>query len=652
MKNQPTAFATPSKVDRLIASANLVLEQRSASLPADELAETVHPPLWDTARYARAYHQAGLNVIPLPDPREYLYTVPEDQKTDPLQLPKQPYLLNPAFTSRMHVCGSECWQKEQRTGRPCVSGIEDLDYMLETIPGLSHPGIGAVLGRTSGNLMAFDCDGSGLDRNETFWQFGRELAKFGIHPWAYTSARGGSYLLRVAEGEVANLDKSPFKGVQIWGYNRYQALPPSIHPSGVVYMWITEDPVVWPVGQPPTVSIEQLRRLGVRLRYEGGEPWETFGLPERFNCLSRRNREALGKGLPDGQRHTGLISAAYDLAGNQVPREEAEQVILQAAAKCQPPLPGRDAKAILNQAYRKPRKPARKGDAHISKRPGDTDWLAAREFALAHHWTGRTAQVDRAIFLACVERAKREGSPFRASCREIAKLANVSRPTASASLERLCSAGLLQPGSKDSTSHANTYGFTEEVRNFTTISASSTSGKSLDTQNATLPETPYEQDAYAGLGRVAWRVHQHLMTTPEPNASVIARVLGIGKSSVYEALPKLKQAGLAEFNPAESLWYGVEADANKLNEVAEQTGKAGRSEAWSELYKYERARHINRQMGKARCESLQALVEHRRTLEPQPAPDYAEELTPEEAAAEERIQALAARVRISMSGRP
>jgi hypothetical protein len=519
-------------------------------------------------------YRRGLNVFPLPSAWEWRAR-PEFEK-DPNKKP--PYLLQPLYFSRLHYCGLECHHLPER---------ERFTALFE------RANIGVMVGRTSGNLIGIDCDSQ-----TAFETIGGELTRRGLPFWAIGSHRGGVYFLRILEGEAANLSETPFPEVQIWGTARYQVLPPSVHPQGTIYRWVTPEPrFSLPEGQSlPSFSITALDWLGVILAVKARWKWqepELYNLPEWAAGLSRRNRETLAKGVPDGQRNTRLTAAAYDLAGNFIPYRDAEAIILDAAECCTPPYPARDALAILKSAYRQERQPARKSGESVKP------WKNAQEFATSFDWRGeygRKAIKRRAVFLACIERARQSDSDiWRASKRELSELSNMSDNTAWTALQDLLHDGLIVWVSQCHYSGASLYSFGILSRIAPLFPPCSSSGAILDT-----PKTQNEQDVFGRLGLTSWYVWRYLLITPASGAGTIARALNLPRSSVYASLKRLQNAGLAVFGMAEGMYYSESKTDSDLEYLSHNWGVHGKSEARKQAHRTEREIWVNRKMMRAR----------------------------------------------------
>jgi hypothetical protein len=395
--------------------------------------------LSDVQETALDLYARGLNVFPVPSAWEWRAKDPKGHK-------KPPYIVRPLFYSRMHHS-------------------ERVDFT----PLFERANIALMMGRTSGNLLAIDCDSQAA-----FEMIGKELDARSLPYWAIVSHRGGPYLLRLAEGEAANMPagQTPYQDVEIWGNCHYIVIPPSIHPQGTVYQWATPEPRQYiPAGENvASISVLDLNWLGVELVKKARKKWqepELYGLPEWGVKLSRKNRQIYAHGANEGQRNIRLTALAYDLAGCEIDYHAAQTTLLEAADRCNPPYPKRDTLAILRSAYSQDREPARKGGQNATVKI----WQKAEAFAQSYNWRetfGRRAITREAVYLACVERSCCDNSDvFRASIREVAEIASVSKKVSLESLHDLLPAsdanpngvGLLKYASSNTTTGANLYTF-------------------------------------------------------------------------------------------------------------------------------------------------------------------------------------------------
>jgi len=519
------------------------------------------PPEWrfsEVQATAVNLYRRGLNVFPVPRGE------------------KQPYILRPLYYGRLHLCGPGCPKRKRNKGHKCHPDLTDLFA--------GRRNLAVMTGRTSGNLVAIDCD-----TPAAFRAVGAELTRRGIPYWAYTSARGGGYLVRLAEGEAANT-KATINGVEIWGHMHYVLLPPSVHPSGIVYQWATTNPLDLPPSERvPVVSVQALDWLGVAL-YRPQQPYQAgdlHGLPSWAAHLSEQNRrilaQALTGGYEVGERNTWLTKPLYDLAAivqdGLAPEEEALALLEKAARALDYPV--KHVRQMWTSAMCK----------HDLKRakpenPQRLEVLKALAFEQTHDWSShkRTNHTDRMVFRACIERARRDAghNSFRASIREVAELAGVSAKTAQAALHRLKERRLLEWAGVDP-SGANRWRFGPEVANSVlhNYHTTPTRGDSVVTTqhspatsaaDSSLVPEPAAADVFHRLGRTAWLIYQHLLRQPEHTKGAIARAVGVHRSTVGRVLKRLMAHGLVVWSGAEGLYYAEPASRERLERIAAALG--------------------------------------------------------------------------------
>ena len=555
-----------------------VLVEDSDLIPAPEIFE----PLSETQKTAIELHKRGLNVFPIP--RGY----------------KEPYLLRPLFFARLHRCGLKCRIQH-------APSFESL---------FKYQNIAVMMGRTSENLFAIDCD-----TQADFKGMGAELDRRGIYAWRFKSSRGGSYLLRLAEGEASNKRLKNWEHVEIWGNRHFVILPPSIHPSGKDYKWGDDNiftdfsPLsLAPDQKPPLVSIQALDWLGIE-RATSGKKWEApelLGLPAWTVNLSRNNRRilasAIDRAIPDGQRNFKLTKPAYDIASlidaGNLNYQDGIDLLEEAAEGVKYPL--KDIRSTLRSALaKKGLEPAREGG-----KTQIAEWQKALEFAQAYDWQGRTRHTDKAVFLACCERARRDvgAGSFRASQRELARLSNKTRKTVSKALNRLLVADLLSLARMDN-SGANRFSFGGVTRKYPTNPTCSYSGVATShLKTDKLPQTPAEKDVFGRLGAVSWAVYSYLLDNFAFSYKEIAEATKLNRQSVQRVLSRGKNTGLliahglVIYNPAENSYKAERASEDKLERISanlyyyaggDYKSVLGKSEKRDRSYTAERELRVN-----------------------------------------------------------
>jgi hypothetical protein len=131
------------------------------------------------------------------------------------------------------------------------------------------------------------------------------------------------YFARPAGEKVHGRDVGP--GVQLKADGGYVVAPPSIHPSGWRYSW--------EVGRSP----DDLPLA----------PLPSWLLETRGNGDGRRDWDWDGHLIPEGRRHTHLVSLAGKLRAIGLSVEAIEAALLREnKRRCQPPLPEREVQAI------------------------------------------------------------------------------------------------------------------------------------------------------------------------------------------------------------------------------------------------------------------------------------------------------------------
>ncbi len=562
-----------------IATALHELIDLAASSPATQFnAES------DIQATARDLYERGFNVFPLPTAHDWLL------RADKGNITKHPYpvKMQKVYASRLYFDNS----------------------FIELF---ERSNIGVMCGRTSGNLVAVDCDSQ-----KSFEYVGRELTARALPFWAITSHRGGAYLLCLLNGEAVNVTKktSRHDDVEIWGNSHYIVLPPSVHPLGDVYQWKSPEPrFCLPRYETiPAISVTALEWLGVttKSKYQA-DNLINDPLPSWAGNISRANVETWMHGAQEGSRNTRLTSLAYDLAGNDIAKRTAVTVLLEAAAMCSPSYPEREARAIVKSAYQQTRTPARAYfGANVTRAK---TWQAAAEFAESFDWNSQQwiyqttkkknkkvttsatkAHTVKRVFLALIERAKLDGRlTFRATIRETSVIAGMQKLTVSHAYQTLARAEFVRRATAEDGS--SLFSFVDYSR-FDTLTINCRDSVS-NLEYSKLPETHVERDLF-GAGHL-YAVWKHLLVKPERNAYQTAKALKVSPSVVYSAFKKLQEIGLITHSQAEGLYFGESRTETALQLLAIEYQKDGRSKAREDKYRLERARYLNKEFARAKA---------------------------------------------------
>ncbi len=153
------------------------------------------------------------------------------------------------------------------------------------------------------------------------------------------TGRGGRHILFAHPGNgqvIRNSEGKLAPGLDIRGDGGYIVAPPSRHASGRQYAWeISSEPDDVPLAPLPTWLLGLVTK-SIDMQGRSTEPFDTA--------------KAL-MGVPEGQRDDTLFGLAGKLRHADVPQDFAEQLVLEAAAKCTPPFPEAAARAKVRNAY-------------------------------------------------------------------------------------------------------------------------------------------------------------------------------------------------------------------------------------------------------------------------------------------------------------
>lgn len=316
--------------------------------------------------------------------------------------------------------------------------------------------VGVFVGRQSGNLFVIDCATSSL-----FAWVGEGLASTGISPWIRDGDCGGQYWMRCRQGVVADRAVPGTTGRaegKILGDGQYVLAPPSVDGrTGMVYAWTERTGAA-----PPEVDLRQLTFLDIRLRYAAASPARPAG---ELPLVAHRvliEWDASGYGNDDRRVEyaaaLSLISCGY--SDDDILSKFQEHAAPHASGKSEAWLrryvlaPARD--------FARHSGPAGQSLSHAAVPTGDTSAstlaLGCRRWAQLRPWPGRTGGTDRMVYLAlCLRTQIAAQAPARASVREVAEGAAITKMTALRSLSRLQADGLITREGKDPVSGAYCY---------------------------------------------------------------------------------------------------------------------------------------------------------------------------------------------------
>ena len=470
-------------------------------------------------------------------------------------------------------------------------------YGLDTIFS-GYWNIAVMCGRTSGNLFVIDCE------TKTSFEFHtHEIQKRNMPLWAAASARGGHIYLRCRDGEVANIDKGTLSNVEIRGCRCYVLAPPSIHPTGAIYTWTSQQG-----SQPPEVNLGDIDWLhtltgkAISLRLDQPKSVHTSKIEKSQSVshkpspLSRATLDYLanGQNIPEGERNNRLFKAACDLSGNHHSEQHTAELLTPIAK--QSGLPDNEIHHTIRSAYSRDRQPSKP-----TKSQQYQDWEYALLYAENNPWEGRTGNSDKATFLSLIKRAQldsNENGTFRASIREISTQARTGSATTQKALKRLQNPNqpLIQKIGNDKMSTASLWRFSsqmiEQAKHMKTDTLSPSPLWKLYSVSVSQRGDLLERGA---LGMNGWSVYQALSDSDEPLLpKSLSERCGLRVYQVAYALRKL-----SDFDLARRESTGWVAKALDVDVVCQSAGTLGKGEARERRYADERAVYVGRLLSEA-----------------------------------------------------
>jgi len=235
-------------------------------------------------------------------------------------------------------CGREgCSSPGKHPRTP--NGVKDASTDPDTIRqwGARWPNanIGIATGEASG-FFVLDVDGEGGAISL------RELEEqYGTLPDTVESLTGGGgrHIFFKHPGRPVKNAVALATGLDVRGDGGYIVAPPSRHISGRRYEWEgLSHPEDVHMAEAPAWLINMVSRDKTHARGD---------------VTTRPNVADLAlEGVPEGARDTTLYRYACRLRAQGLKREEAEVLVLQAAAKCKPPFPPKEALAKVESAWK------------------------------------------------------------------------------------------------------------------------------------------------------------------------------------------------------------------------------------------------------------------------------------------------------------
>ena len=445
--------------------------------------------------------------------------------------------------------------------------------------------IAIMCGITSNNLFVIDCES-----NDSFLYHLQQMVDRNIPIWAAQTARGGHIYLYAENGEVHNIELGILADTEIKGRNGYVLAPPSIHPSGVAYQWVSQQG-----DAPPTVDVKTINWLKTR---NGEKVPLTFDAPSTSKTgnwskcvispasnLAKETQDYIHSGgsISEGNRNNRLFKAACDLSGNHYSYNEAENILTPIAIMSG--LPTYEIKATIKSAYSQQRTPSKKQTTHLNQ-----TWKYALLWATRHNWENRTAGSDRALFIALIERARvssNENDIFRASIRELSELSSLGTTTIQRGLARLQDMLVIFNAGYDNNSQASLWRFSNKIISIAKQIELNLNTVSIPPYWLRYSESVFNSDIVerGALGHSVLFVYEFMRTLHQPMMpSDMSEEMGISLNQVNYALRKLKEHELVQ--RLDKGWYLIKMTLPELETVFEHV--EGKGSARAEKYRAER----------------------------------------------------------------
>jgi len=195
--------------------------------------------------------------------------------------------------------------------------------------------IAIIGGAISGNLVILDCDST-----EKFKELAAIICKNiagidSIIDFTLVSKTAKGYHIFLRTKQPVKSKKYP--KLDIKGEGGYVVAPPSVHPSGAVYRFVTDRPIV---------EITSLKTIGINIE-------EKKELPDRKqpDWVSQMLSVGVGEGARNDSA-TKLVGFFRDILTQEV----TERIMLDWNTRNTPPLPDSEILNTIKSVYRKPKK--------------------------------------------------------------------------------------------------------------------------------------------------------------------------------------------------------------------------------------------------------------------------------------------------------
>lgn len=256
-----------------------------------------------------------------------------------------------AYAQRFNVPVLPCRSdgKEPITEHGCKDATKDPAKICSWWKRWPNANVGIATGAISG-VVVLDVDPQ-KGGHQSLVMLVAKYGELPITPTVLTGGGGQHIDFQLPEGaEIHNSAGTLGPGLDVRGEGGYVIAPPSWHPSGQAYRWAPEariDEVE--LAPPPDWLITLLVSPPVRAAAIRPRPWP---MGTRGGPVTRLDLTELAAGVSEGQRDDRLFRLACYLRWRGYPRDQADQIVVDAAGRCRPPFPARAALRKVDSAWR------------------------------------------------------------------------------------------------------------------------------------------------------------------------------------------------------------------------------------------------------------------------------------------------------------
>ncbi len=247
------------------------------------------------------------------------------------------------FNFAIFPCGPR--EKTPLTQHGCKDAVKDPAQIRAGWRRWPNANIGIATGAASG-IVVLDID----SRHDGDQSLAALVARYGELATTPTVLTGGGgrhiYFHAPHDAEIRNSAGVLGPGLDVRGEGGYVIAPPSWHPSGQAYRWAPEVRIDEVELAPLPAWLITTLSSPIRPASNRTASWPIGG------SVSRLDLTQLAAGVSEGQRDDRLFRLACHLRWRGYPREQAEQILVDAAGRCRPPLPARAALRKVDSAWR------------------------------------------------------------------------------------------------------------------------------------------------------------------------------------------------------------------------------------------------------------------------------------------------------------